>query len=193
MAGERPLEHLPNGLPKTFRLITDHDSSGKAVFNTQIDETQQWQVIGKGAGKDANFALNYTTSRFPVSFKSNQDIVEYEKYLVNKPGLSIPGGSVVRVVDMGPGHTSPMHRTVSLDYGVVLEGEVYLVLDSGEEKLMRRGDISIQRGTNHAWRNASKSSWARMMYVLLEAEPLEVDGKQLGENLGDMENVRKSG
>lgn len=49
---------------------------------------------------------------------------------------------------MGPGLTSPMHRTVSLDYGVVLEGEVYLVLDSGEERLMRRGDISVQRGTN---------------------------------------------
>jgi quercetin dioxygenase-like cupin family protein len=192
MSGERPLEHLPNGLPKTYRLITDHDSNGKAVFNTQIDEAQQWQTIGEDPGKEANFALNYTTSRFPVSFKLNEDISRYEQYLVSKPGLAIPGGSVVRVVDMGPGHTSPMHRTVSLDYGVVLEGEVYLVLDSGEEKLMRRGDISVQRGTNHAWRNASNTSWARMMYVLLEAEPLEVGGKQLEEELGDMENVRKS-
>jgi quercetin dioxygenase-like cupin family protein len=193
MTSERPLEHLPNGLPKTYRIITDHDSQGKAIFNTQIDEAQQWQVISEGEGKEANFALNYTTSRFPVSFKSNEDIANYEKYLNSKPGLSIPGGSVVRFVDMGPGHMSPMHRTVSLDYGVVLEGEIYLVLDSGEEKLMRRGDISVQRGTNHAWRNSSKTSWARMMYVLLEAEPLEVGGKQLGEDLGDMDNVRKSG
>ena len=46
-----------------------------------------------------------------------------------------------------------MHRTVSLDYGVVLEGEVELVLDSGETRLMKRGDVSVQRGTNHAWRN----------------------------------------
>ncbi|KIW07198.1 uncharacterized protein PV09_02064 [Verruconis gallopava] len=193
MAQERPLEKRPNGLPKTYRIITDHDSNGKAVFSTAIDEEQQWQVIGEGEGKEAHFSLNYTTSRFPVSFENNQDITDYQKYLVEKPGLIVPGGSVLRVVDMGPGLTSPMHRTVSLDYGVVLEGEVYLVLDSGEEKLMRRGDISVQRGTNHAWRNASSTSWARMLYVLLEAEPITIDGKQLGEDLGDMQNVRKSG
>ena len=75
---------------------------------------------------------------------------------------------------------------------VVLEGEVWLVLDSGEEKLMRRGDISVQRGTNHAWRNKSTTSWARMMYVLLESEPLEVNGAKLGEDLGTMKNVKSS-
>jgi quercetin dioxygenase-like cupin family protein len=192
MATERSQETLPNGLPKTYRLITDHDSNGKAVFNTTIDEAQQWSVIATGENKEANFALNYTTSQFPVSFKNNEDIAEYNKYLNQAPGLSIPGGSVVRVVDMGPGLTSPMHRTVSLDYGVVLEGEVYLILDSGEEKLMRRGDISVQRGTNHAWRNASSTTWARMMYVLLESKPLEIGGQKLDEDLGGMENVRKS-
>ncbi len=61
---------------------------------------------------------------------------------------------------MMPGATSPMHRTVSLDYGVVLEGEVELVLDSGEVRLLKRGHVAVQRGTNHAWRNASKSEWA---------------------------------
>ena len=192
MTVERPLEHLENGLPKTYRLITDHDSNGKAVFNTTIDEAQQWTVIGSGAKKEANFALNYTTNQFPVSFTDNKDIAGYKQYLDKAPGLSIPGGSVLRVVDMGPGQTSPMHRTVSLDYGVVLEGEVYLVLDSGEERLMRRGDISVQRGTNHAWRNKSQTTWARMMYVLLESEPLEVNGAKLGEDLGDMENVPSS-
>lgn len=190
---ERPVEQLSNGLPKTYRLITDHDAEGKAVFSTTIDEAQKWQIIEKDPSKSANFALNYTTNTFPVSLKDGNDISAYQKYLEHPPGLSIPGGSVVRVVDMGPGLTSPMHRTVSLDYGVVLEGEVWLILDSGEEKLMRRGDISVQRGTNHAWRNASKTSWARMMYVLLESEPLEISGQKLGEDLGDMANVRKSG
>jgi len=46
-----------------------------------------------------------------------------------------------------------MHRTVSLDYGIVLEGDVELVLDSGEKRAMKQGDVAIQRGTNHAWRN----------------------------------------
>jgi len=180
---------LQNGLPKTYRFITDHDSNGKAIFSDRVDEEQRWQSIGK----DANFALNYTTSNNPVSFSANKDIGNYEGYLQNKPGLTIPGGSVLRVVDMAPGILSPMHRTVSIDYGVVLEGEVSLELDSGETRLMRRGDISIQRGTNHAWRNESKTEWARMMYVLLESEPLEIGGQKLDEDLGHMENVRRSG
>jgi quercetin dioxygenase-like cupin family protein len=53
---------------------------------------------------------------------------------------------------MPPGLISPMHRTTSLDYGVLLEGEIELILDSGEKKLMKRGDVSIQRGTMHLWR-----------------------------------------
>jgi quercetin dioxygenase-like cupin family protein len=86
-----------------------------------------------------------------------------------------------------------MHRTVSLDYGVVIEGEMELVLDSGETRLMRRGDMAIQRGTMHAWRNPSATDWARMLYVLQECEPVEVAGKKLGEDYGDMQGVPKSG
>lgn len=86
-----------------------------------------------------------------------------------------------------------MHRTVSLDYGVVLEGEVELVLDSGEVRLMKRGDVAIQRGTNHAWRNPSETKWSRMMYVLQEANEIKVGGKTLGEDYGEgIEGVRSS-
>ncbi|KAI5200242.1 hypothetical protein E4T38_06606 [Aureobasidium subglaciale] len=59
-------------------------------------------------------------------------------------------GLLVDHYHLRPGATSPMHRTVSLDYGVVLEGEAVLVLNSGEERLLQRGDIAMQRGTNHA-------------------------------------------
>jgi quercetin dioxygenase-like cupin family protein len=83
---------------------------------------------------------------------------------------------------MPPGALSPMHRTISLDYGVVLEGEIDLILDSGESRHMKRGDISIQRGTNHAWRNRSSTSWARMLYVLQPAEAIVVDGKAMEDN-----------
>lgn len=99
---------------------------------------------------------------------------------------------MLRIVDMRPGALSPMHRTVSLDYGVVLEGEVELVLDSGEVRLMKRGDVAIQRGTNHAWRNNSDTVWARMLYVLQEAEPLEVAGQKLEEDYGGIPGVRSS-
>lgn len=85
-----------------------------------------------------------------------------------------------------------MHRTVSLDYGIVLLGDVELVLDSGETKAMKVGDVCVQRGTNHAWRNMSQTEWARMMYVLQPALPIKIDGKPLDEDLGHMEGVRGS-
>lgn len=94
---------------------------------------------------------------------------------------------------MAPSALSPMHRTVSLDYGVVLEGEVELVLDSGETRLLKKGDVAVQRGTNHAWRNVTPDvigennervgQWARMLYVLMPAKEIEVEGVgKLGED-----------
>lgn len=61
-----------------------------------------------------------------------------------------------------------MHRTETVDYAVVLEGEIYLVLDDTEVKL-DAGDVVIQRGTNHAWSNRSGKP-VRMLYVLIDGE-----------------------
>lgn len=100
----------------------------------------------------------------------------------------IPGGTVLRMVDLPPGATSPMHRTVSLDYGIVLEGEIELILDKGATRLMKRGDMSVQRGTIHAWKNVSaEGKWARMLYILQECIPLEIAGQVLGEDYGGLQ------
>jgi mannose-6-phosphate isomerase-like protein (cupin superfamily) len=61
-----------------------------------------------------------------------------------------------------------MHRTETVDYAVVLDGEIYLVLDDTEVKLSA-GDVVIQRGTNHAWSNRSGKP-VRMLYVLIDGE-----------------------
>ena len=74
-----------------------------------------------------------------------------------------------------------MHRTETVDYAVVLDGEIYLVLDEGEVKLTT-GDVVIQRGTNHAWSNRSGKS-VRMLYVLIDGEfdpALEAQFQQKG-------------
>ena len=85
-----------------------------------------------------------------------------------------------------------MHRTVSLDYGIVLAGDIELVLDSGETRRMAVGDVAIQRGTMHAWKNVG-SGWARMIYVLQPCKPVTTaDGKTLKEDYADMEGVRAS-
>ncbi|KAF7550749.1 hypothetical protein G7Z17_g5502 [Cylindrodendrum hubeiense] len=177
-------------LPNPKRFITDHNAEGKAVFSTSIAEELPEQIIGDGH----KFFLGYTTSESPVDLSDSRDIESYRKYTANPPGIVIPGGTVVRFVDMLPGTVSPMHRTVSLDYGIVVEGSVILRLDSGETRLMRRGDVAIQRGTMHAWENASKTEWARMMYVLQDSKPVTIGGEQLGEDYGiGMDGVRASG
>jgi hypothetical protein len=67
-----------------------------------------------------------------------------------------------------------------------------LVLDSGETRKMNRGDVAIQRGTMHAWRNLSFTSWARMMYILQECKPVEIEGDVLKEDYGIMKGVPAS-
>jgi quercetin dioxygenase-like cupin family protein len=76
-----------------------------------------------------------------------------------------------------------MHRTQSLDYGIVLEGEIEMTLDSGEKRLLKRGDMAVQRATMHAWHNPSETEWTRMVFVLQECKPLVVGGEELGEDL----------
>ncbi|KAK0127675.1 hypothetical protein ONS96_007194 [Cadophora gregata f. sp. sojae] len=178
----------PSPLPSLNRYITTHDESGKAILSKDIPSEAKWTA----AGKEANFFLGYATNSFPADLTSTTDISTYSSFFASPPGLVIHGGSVLRIVDMAPGLTSPMHRTTSLDYGVVLEGNVELVLDSGDKVVLKRGDTCVQRATNHAWRNTSETEWARMLYVLTEAKPPVVDGKTLGEDLGGMEGVKKS-
>lgn len=78
-----------------------------------------------------------------------------------------------------------MHRTQSLDYGIILEGEVEMILDNGVKRVMKRGDVAVQRGTNHGWRNMSKTEWARMFFVLQDAQKIEIGGKELGADLSN--------
>lgn len=182
-------ELTDNGLRPLSRYITDHDEEGNTRITTDVPEVLQWQQMANGA----RFSLAYATEHYPVELSNNADVDIYKKNLTNLPGVIIPGGTVMRVVDMDPGSTSPMHRTTSLDYGVVLEGEVELVLDSGEARLLKRGDIAVQRGTNHAWRNPHPTRWARMLYVLQEARPLHFNGRTLEEDYGGgMDDVRPS-
>lgn len=172
------------------RFITTHDANGKAIIDTTIPAPAPFYELGKG---DAFFAQCYVTEGFPPSLDDAADVAIYQGYLARPPGLTISNGSVLRYVDIPPDFTSPMHRTVSLDYGVLLEGEVDLVLDSGETRAMRRGDVCVQRATMHAWRNTSLTEWARMLYVLQPCKPFAVGGEEaVKEDYGGMKGVKAS-
>ena len=113
---------------------------------------------------DAAFALLWTTAEVPADNNDETDGREREA------GLTIHRGSVIRIVDMLPGGASPMHRTNSIDYGIVLSGQVELELDDGAKTLLGPGDIVVQRGTMHLWRNLSDSEVCRIAFVLTQAQ-----------------------
>jgi quercetin dioxygenase-like cupin family protein len=89
---------------------------------------------------------------------------------------------VIRIVDMLPGGCSPMHRSHSIDYGIIISGRLELDLDGGETVHLSAGDIVVQRGTNHLWRNPSDTEVCRIVFILVEAKPVVIDGVAIPES-----------
>lgn len=170
---------VPNGLPDVVIYATGHSPDANAVLHSKRP------VVFSTHDEDRlRMSVGWTTS-FPSDLNDNADVAAHEKKMSSGPfGLVTKGGTVLRHVDLAPGYECMMHRTQSVDYGIVLEGEVVGVLGSGEEYVMKRGDVTVQRATMHAWRNNSETEWARMIFCLQDCKPLVVGGKRLGEDLG---------
>ncbi|KAK4672005.1 hypothetical protein QC764_610670 [Podospora pseudoanserina] len=94
-----------------------------------------------------------------------------------------PGETLVRYCDWGPGQAIQFHRTETIDFGVVIEGEMELTLDGGEKRRLKKGDVVVQRGTMHAWENKSDTVWARVVFFLVGAEAVDVGGDKKTEVL----------
>lgn len=154
------------------RVVTGHDETGLAVFRSEDWEVPQPVVPGT-----ADFLLLWTTATVPAD---NNDETEGRE---RAAGLTLHGGSVIRVVDMLPGGESPMHRSNSIDYGIVLTNEIELELDSGERRTVKAGGVIVQRGTNHLWRNNTNQP-TRIVFVLTEALPYRHQGRPLPEIMG---------
>lgn len=171
---------LSADLPGPAAYWTGHnDQTGKSVLHSK--HPVDWTTFDEGK---LSMSVAYTTA-FPADLNKDADVTEHEEKLASgKLGLVAGGGTVLRYVDFAPDYECMMHRTQSVDYGIVLEGVVESVLDSGETVTLRRGDVMVQRATMHAWRNPSKTAWARMIFCLQDCKPVIVGGKQLGEDLG---------
>jgi hypothetical protein len=179
-------------LPVPKRHITTHTPDGKSHFYTDLSPEVSRQPITN----EVDFYLMYTTSEFPTELNHDADIDRYRAFLEGpKPGLVNKGGSVVRICDfkpVGDAEARPMHRTVSIDFGIVTAGEMECWLDSGEKRALKVGDIVVQRGTDHAWKNPSKDRWARMVFILQDARPLKVGNVELKEEYRDIPGVAPS-
>jgi quercetin dioxygenase-like cupin family protein len=128
-------------------------------------------MVSSGA---ASFLTLWTTATVPAD---NNDETEGRE---RPTGTTLNGGSVIRIVDMMPGKQSPMHRTNSIDYGIVLKGEIELELEDGHKRTIHEGGVIVQRGTNHLWRNTSDKP-CRIAFILIEAPAYVHDGVPLDE------------
>lgn len=153
------------------RIVTGHGIQGLATIRS--DCTFRTEPIAIGG---ADFALLWTTTTVPADNNDETDGREREA------GLTINQGSVIRFVDFEPNCVSPMHRTNSIDYGIVLDGQIELELDGGERVVVGPHSVIVQRGTNHLWRNPSATEWARVAFVLIEAPAYLHEGQPLPED-----------
>lgn len=174
------------------RYITTHDAEGRSVFEKSVDPNLNWVDVCEVATKNAQFSVGYVTKDFPVDLDEGRDLDFYKKCEEDGISVTMPNGIVMRIVDLLPGTTSPMHRTTSIDYGIVLKGQVEAILDSGETVLLNEHDILVQRATMHAWRNVSTTERARMIYFLSSAQPLKRNGEIVREDLGDIQGVPRN-
>jgi quercetin dioxygenase-like cupin family protein len=150
------------------RVVTGHDKNGRAIV--QIDEIAQ--NVTSGRQGQAGVVL-WSTDGHPID---NTDDYDGSK---RKLGTSLPQGTVFRVVKYDSGVTPRNHRTDSLDYAVVISGEIDMELDDSVVHL-KAGDLLVQRGTIHNWVNRGKEPCI-IAFVLIGAKPVSKSGQTLHE------------
>ncbi|KAK6366316.1 hypothetical protein, variant [Exophiala oligosperma] len=166
-------------LPPCNRHIATHDANGKSVYAQS--PPQQYIPVENFGG----MARSYSVASVPAKMANDEDLKAYKSNDAvtswAQPSIVTPNGANLLVVDLAPGGVSSMHQTVSIDYSICVIGEIEHELDSGEVVLLKPGDHIVQRGTNHRWRNASKTKPARFVAVTVACEPFEIAGKMLEE------------
>jgi quercetin dioxygenase-like cupin family protein len=148
------------------RVVTGHDDKGRAIV--KIDEVSK-NVIANRPGATA--CVVWTTESFPVDNTGDADEG------LRKVGTTLKNGTVFRVIEFAPGVTPRNHRTDSIDYAVVLSGEIDMEIEDSVVHL-NAGDVLVQRGTIHNWVNRGTEPCV-MAFVLIDAKPVEAGGKVL--------------
>ncbi|KAI9037631.1 cupin domain-containing protein [Aspergillus affinis] len=147
------------------RVVTTHNGRQSSVLSdTYLSPTD---------GFAAKAATIWITHRYPAELKSadpSDDLRSRQMY---------SRGSLIRVVDFPPNSTGHNHRTMSLDYAIVLSGELEMLLDDGSKTRVQAGDVIVQQATMHQWNNPTEKP-TRVIFVLLPSEPFVV-----GDALGD--------
>jgi quercetin dioxygenase-like cupin family protein len=148
------------------RVVTSHDDNGNAVV--LFDETCTQRRSSREGHRSC---VVWSTGSFPSINTGNEDGA------LRATGSTDPDGTVFRVVQYDPGVAPRNHRTDSIDYAVVLSGEIDMELD-GATVHLRQGDLLVQRGTVHNWVNRGREPCV-IAFVLVAAHPVESGGRVL--------------
>jgi naringenin degradation protein FdeH len=173
------------------RVVTGHNAEGKSIF---VSDAATPHVFQRSTGSAIVMELWETTST-PADNRGNDDaiargfrlsppkngsvfrIIEYPpdkerlKSLAAELAAPDDGSGRVAAADKSAGARHPgFHKTSSVDYAIVLSGEIYALMDEGEV-LLKAGDVLIQRGTNHAWSNRTDEP-CYVAFVLIDADPV---------------------
>jgi quercetin dioxygenase-like cupin family protein len=151
--------------PPIRRVVTGHDSDKVAKVLMDAPATN-----AKGPGTGLVSTLIWSTDRTPAQVPIGEEIEDMGARMLGS--APPPSGSRFTVIEFPPGVVSAMHRTETIDYVIVIEGEIDMDMDDSTVKL-HQGDVMVQRGTNHAWVNRSDKK-ARVAFVLIDAEPLGI-------------------
>jgi mannose-6-phosphate isomerase-like protein (cupin superfamily) len=149
------------------RVVTGHTPGGVSVVLSDGPVPVSREIPEDGVA----FHEVWNTEGAPARITATEPTEPTERTLAVPPPSH---GTKIRINEFAPGHLderglqSPVHRTASVDYGIVLSGEITLVLDDSEVTL-RAGDIVVQRGTDHAWANRGTET-ARVVFVLVDGE-----------------------
>jgi quercetin dioxygenase-like cupin family protein len=166
-----------SGFRAPSRHITTHDEKGQSTFVSEqvVPSDTPWKEIAPGAFQ----SVPWGTTTSPAQMTNDADLKAYKAGEIVPSEVVTPYGTNVRMYDFAPGYETALHRTYSIDYGIVIHGTIEGQMDGGEVRVGKPGDIFIQRGTNHLWRNPSKTEWTRICYVIAVADPLVVGGKEI--------------
>ena len=147
------------------RVVTGHKPNGEGTI--LIDEPSK-DVVSFRPGATI---WNIWSALLPAV---NNDAADGAKQIV---GTAMKGRSVFRVIEYAPGVSPRIHRTDSIDYAIVLSGEITMELDH-ENVLLRAGDVLVQRGTIHNWVNRSDAPCV-IAFVLIDATPVTIAGSEM--------------
>ena len=152
---------------KVRRVITGHDANGRAIV--KIDEVSKNLSSGRPGATACNI---WTTDVVPA----DNDGADDEG--LRKVATTLKGGTIFRIIEFAPGLAPRNHRTDSIDYIVVMSGEIDMELDDGVNVHLKAGDVMVQRGTIHNWVNRGTEPCV-LAVVLIDAKPVEAGGKVL--------------